>query len=252
MSESRLLREAEFHDKAFTEKTRAAAGKFYAVAASAKQRYRDLVRTDCAGRDVLEYGCGTGSCAFDLARDGADVVGIDISPAGIDLAERRAEEEALSERLSFRCMNAESLEFPDRHFDLICGSGILHHLELERALAQLRRVLKKNGRAVFFEPLGHNPLVNLFRRLTPGMRSADEHPLLIDDLRLLAAGFENAEFHFFTLCSLLAIPFRSLPGFGPLLNILETIDRALFAIPFFRKQAWIVVIQLTAPRETVK
>ena len=233
MSESRLLREAEFHDKAFTEKTRAAAGKFYAVAASAKLRYRDLIRGDCAGRNVLEYGCGTGSCAFDLA-------------------ERRAEEEALSERLSFRCMNAESLEFPDRHFDLICGSGILHHLDLERALAQLRRVLKKNGRAVFFEPLGHNPLVNLFRRLTPGMRSADEHPLLIDDLRLLAAGFENAEFHFFTLCSLLAIPFRSLPGFGPLLNILETIDRALFAIPFFRKQAWIVVIQLTAPRETVK
>jgi SAM-dependent methyltransferase len=248
MSEARLRREAAFHDRAFTDRTRQAAGRFYAAAASGKQVYRELIGLDCRGRTILEYGCGTGSAAFDLAREGARVVGIDISSAGIGMARRRAAAEGLADRLSFQVMNAEALAFAAGTFDAVCGSGILHHLELDRALAELRRVLRPEGSAVFFEPLGHNPLINLFRRFTPSMRSADEHPLRIGDLRLLSAGFARVDCRFFALSSLLAVPFGGLPGSGAALRALEAVDRALFRLPFFRKQAWIVVVRLSGRR----
>lgn len=243
----RLEREAAFHDRAFAGHTRAAAGKFYAITASSKGLYRELILRDCAGRQVLEYGCGTGSHAFDLATSGAQVAGIDISPEGIAQARTRAAAEGLEHRLHLQVMNAEALEFPAGHFDLICGSGILHHLDLERALAELRRVLKPGGRAVFFEPLGHNPLIALYRRLTPAMRSADEHPLRWADLQQIAGHFARARFHCFHLSSLLAVPCRKLPGFRVLLRGLEALDRLLFRLPFLRKQAWIVVVELEGP-----
>ncbi|MBI2504375.1 MAG: class I SAM-dependent methyltransferase [Candidatus Latescibacteria bacterium] len=246
-SPTRLEREAAFHDRAFAERTRSAAGKFYAVTASSKGLYRELILRDCAGREVLEYGCGTGSHAFELAARGARVAGIDISPEGIAQARRRAAAEGLEDRLCLQVMDAEALEFPDQRFDLVCGSGILHHLDLERALAELCRVLKPGGRAVFFEPLGHNPLIALYRRLTPRLRSADEHPLRWGELQLIARHFARARFCFFHLSSLLAVPFRRLPGFGVLLGGLEALDRLLFRVPFLRKQAWIVVVELEGP-----
>jgi SAM-dependent methyltransferase len=50
-------------------------------------------------------------------------------------------------------------------------TAVLHHLDLEVALGEVRRVLKKGGLAVFSEPLAHNPLVRLFRAVTPFARA---------------------------------------------------------------------------------
>ena len=245
MSKTRLEREAKFHNQAFSEKTRAAAGKFYAVASISKQFYHDLIDYDCKGKNFLEYGCGVGSYAFELARLEATVTGIDISDVGIEQAKKRAIEEGLSEKLSFYVMNAESLDFSDNFFDRVCGSGILHHLDLNTALKELTRVLKNDGEAIFFEPLGHNPLINLYRRLTPHMRSEDEHPLHIKDLHLLSQYFNHAEFRYFHLFSLLAVPFRKIPGFKILLKSLAILDQFLFRFFGLKKFAWIVVIKLS-------
>lgn len=247
MADARLQREAEFHDQAFAGTARIRAGKFYSVAASAKRHYHALIGQDCAGLRVLEYGCGKGSHSFALARLGADVVGIDLSAEGIRQANSRADEERLEDQLSFEVMNAEALAFPDNHFDLVCGSGILHHLDLEAACRELVRVLKPEARAVFFEPLGHNPLINLYRRLTPKMRSEDEHPLLGGDLKTLAGRFQETDIRYFSLCTLLAVPFRRFPGFVPLVRILERIDCLLFRLSFMRRHAWLVVVQLGRP-----
>lgn len=247
-AQARLEREAAFHDQAFSEETRAAAGKFYVVAQRSKQFYCDLLLRYGAGKRVLEYGCGTGSCAFDLARRNAAVAGIDIAPVAIELARQRAAQEGLAARVEFQVMDAESLEFSAQRFDLVCGSGILHHLDLERALGEIGRVLKPGGRAVFFEPLGHNPLIALYRWLTPRMRTPDEHPLRAGDLALLDRFFDRVELHYFHLFSLAAVPLRALPGFGALLGALEALDRLAFRIPLLRQQAWIAVLELSGPR----
>ena len=89
----------------------------------------------------------------------------------------------------------EALEAIDRDdsFDLVCGSGILHHLDLPAAMRELARVLRPSGRAVFMEPLGHNPAINAFRNRTPELRTPDEHPLLGKDLKLCRRYFGSVE-----------------------------------------------------------
>ena len=248
MTNARLQRESLFFDRHFADNTRARrAHKFYAVATTASRHFHALINENCIGQKVLEYGCGEGKRSLALARRGADVVGIDVSVEGIQQATAQARAEGLEDKLTFEVMNAEALEFPNDHFDIVCGSGILHHLNLDSACHELARVLKPEGRAVFFEPLGHNPLINLYRKLTPNMRTEDEHPLLVRDLETLVGYFHEAHIYYFVLCALMAVPFRALPGFKGLLAILEWFDGILLRLPFMKRQAWLVIVQLERP-----
>ncbi|HXQ44750.1 MAG TPA: class I SAM-dependent methyltransferase [Acidimicrobiales bacterium] len=246
-SAERAAREQEFHDHAFTHETRARVAKYYAVTRRSSACYERFLDAIAPPARVLEYGCGEGSAAFDLARRGVAVTGIDISPIGIDHANQEAAAAGLS-TAEFVVMDAENLTFADGDFDVVCGSGILHHLDLERALDEVARVLSPHGHACFQEPLGHNPLINLYRRLTPSLRTVDEHPLLQSDLARLRAPFGDVEVRYFHLFTLLAVPFRRFRLFSGLLHLLESVDRFLFAvIPPLRRFAWLVVIELAAP-----
>ncbi len=246
--EPRYQRERDFHNQTFSAGGREEAGKFYAIVHRSWACYEELLRAHGAHRRVLEYGCGPGSNAFSLAYHGAIVTGIDISEVAIEQARQRAEREQLNS-VSFQVMNAEALEFPDHSFDVVCGRAIMHHLDLTRAFAELARVLKPDGVAIFIEPLGHNPLINLYRRLTPQMRTPDEHPLLMSDLEMARHYFGKIEMRFFHLQSLLAVPFRNRPGFESLLKLLDAADQALFKLmPFARRYAWTVVLTLSQPK----
>lgn len=243
-TDGRLQREAAFHDEAFAGDARQAAGKYYATARAAKRHYHELLTESAGSAQVLEYGCGKGSAAFDLAAAGASVTGIDISQVGIDEARQQAQVLGLQAQLSFQLMNAEALSFDDDSFDLVCGSGILHHLDLHTATEQILRVLRPGGRAVFFEPLGHNPLINLYRRLTPAMRSEDEHPLTIADLQQITTAFDTAACSFFGLSTLLLAPLR--PGAASkTLRAFEGLDRMVLKSRWLQRYAWIVVMELT-------
>jgi ubiquinone/menaquinone biosynthesis C-methylase UbiE len=145
---------------------------------------------DARGKRVLLYGCGPANDAKVYLDQGAlQVTGIDISEAEIEEAERRALEEGYADRAEFMAADAHHTAFPDDSFDLIVGAAILHHLDLTIALAELRRILAPGGRAVFQEPLAHNPLIRLGRRLTPSARTDDEHPITVEDWRLCAEAF---------------------------------------------------------------
>jgi SAM-dependent methyltransferase len=241
-------REREFHNRAFADGSRDRVSGFYVVDGSSNAYYERFLEEHGAGRRVLEYGCGPGSFAFFLAERGAEVTGIDISEVAIEQAAARARKERLR-GCDFRVMNAEALAFPDGAFDLICGTGILHHLDLDRAGAEIARTLKPSGAAIFVEPLGHNPIINLYRRLTPRLRTDDEHPLKVGDLRALERRFGRVEARFFHLSSLLAVPLHRRPGFALALAGLEALDRALFRlVPPLQRFAWMVVLALGDPR----
>lgn len=243
--QERLEREAAFHDNSFASDLRAETDKFYAITLNSRAYYRDLILGNVVGKRVLEYGCGTGSSAFEIAELGGYAAGIDISPVAIDIAHRIAEERGLSENTEFHVMNAEALEFPDGSFDVICGTGILHHLDLERSFAEIKRVLRPNGVAIFTEPLGHNPLINWYRNRTPDLRTEDEHPLMADDISLARRYFSSVETKRFHLLSLGAVPFRSTPLFKPVLGMTELLDRVLVGnVSPLRDWAWVVVLQM--------
>ncbi|HWR26730.1 MAG TPA: class I SAM-dependent methyltransferase [candidate division Zixibacteria bacterium] len=245
----RIQNEAAFHDKKILNSIRIPTTKFYSITQKSKLHYEHAITSISAGKRVLEYGCGTGSLAFQLAEIGAQVIGIDISQEAITIAKKTAERRGLSSNISFYLMNAEKLDFDDNYFDIICGSAILHHLDLDKSLMEIRRVLKGTGIAFFLEPLGHNPLINLYRKCTPELRSTNERPLMMSNIAALKNHFLTVKTRFFHLTTLLAIPFRNTIIFGLLLNLLSSIDNYLFKLPWFRKHAWQAYLELSDPRK---
>lgn len=243
-----LQDEKKFFDETFEHSGRQNVWRYYSVAQKRERYYAEYLRSRAPGRRVLEYGCGTGSYAFELAANGADVVGIDISEVAIRMAAERARAQGLP-RASFVEMNAETMTFPDASFDLVCGTGILHHLDMERAVRELCRVMKPEGTAIFMEPLGHNPVLNLYRRRTPQYRTRDEHPLLRGDFALLRRCFARCEVSHYHLTTPLATPLFRTPLFTPVLKALEGVDWLVFhTLPWLRWWAWYTVIVLSGPR----
>ena len=173
----------QFFDDVYRRGARKSVSKYSSVVQCSRRHYEELIFAHCPRKTVLEYGCGTGSYAFSLAKRGAKVTGVDISEVAIALAKERAAEMGV-EDVSFHVMDAEQMQLEDNSFDAACGTGILHHLRLHQALKELARTLKPGGSATFIEPMGHNPAINLFRRLTPSLRAKDEHPHLPDQVRV--------------------------------------------------------------------
>jgi SAM-dependent methyltransferase len=242
---TRYERERAFHDERFGTSTRGRTAKFYADA-TGRVRYHALLTDLTPGRDVLEIGCGRGSVALRLASNGARVLGIDLSPVAIDLATERATR-AHAANARFAPMNAEALELEAASVDVVCGSGVLHHLDLDLAYAEIARVLRPGGCAVFHEPLAHNPLIEWYRRRTPGDRSHDEHPLRMVDIERARTRFGAVHTEFFDLLAL-AAPFLPARLRARALPRLQRADAALFrAVPFARRYAWVVVLRLVCP-----
>jgi ubiquinone/menaquinone biosynthesis C-methylase UbiE len=250
INNERLDREQEFHDRRFADDSerQQKVSKFYQITNSIQQTRERLLLSNCKNAKVIEYGCGKGSYAFELAQKGAKLVtGIDISPVAIELAKTEAKNKGIENNLEFKVMNAENLEFKPNSYDLICGSGILHYLELDKALNSIVKVLQPNGTAIFLEPLGHNFLINLYRQFTPSIRSADEHPLLKSDLDEIGNYFQTVNIRYFYLTSLAASFLAGKPGFSILLNCLEFLDSLLLKLPPLKKQAWLVLLELSKP-----
>ena len=249
-AEQRKARERALQNERFAKNngSRSRADAFYAIATRSHQYHRQRVITECRKRRTLEIGCGGGSNALKLAECGAVITGIDLSDVAIakakDSAKRRGFQNA-----SFYQMDAEALDFENGSFDVVCGGAILHHLDTQRAFPEIARVLRPDGKALFLEPLGYNPLINLYRRLTPSERTPDEHPLRLHDLRLAAESFGCVRITYYYLTALLALPVIRKRFARGIVERLNNIDAALFSfIPALRKYAWIVVLEMTEPR----
>jgi len=250
MDQTRYKREAEFHDAVFAEDGRKSTAKFYSIThSSSKAFYRDYLASHCAGKRVLEYGCGADSHSVRIAADGGNVTSIDLSPVAVAINRDGVRTEG-GGSASFSIMNAELLAFADSSFDLVCGNGILHHLNLESAYSELARVLKPGGSAIFLEPLGHNPLINLYRKLTPALRTPDEHPLMAVDLAQAQDHFAGTDITYFHLTALAAVPFAGKKGFNTMVSALESFDQTLFRnARWLRKHAWAIAMVLSRPRK---
>jgi ubiquinone/menaquinone biosynthesis C-methylase UbiE len=109
----------------------------------------DLVG-DVSGRRILDIGCGDGEFAFELTRRGAIVTGIDLSPAMIDAARRRATQRNAD--IEFHVATAEHLPFPGEQFDVVTAITILCFVEDPAPVfREIARVLRLGGRLVIGE-----------------------------------------------------------------------------------------------------
>lgn len=247
--DERKVREKQLQDARFSSNggSRGGVDRAYWITGESHSQFRRRIVADAAGKRVLEIGCGAGANVMALCKEGARVTGIDLSEVAIALARRNAPAERRG-AASFAVMDAEHMEFPDESFDIVSGGAILHHLALDRAYAEISRVLARDGYALFIEPLGYNPFINLYRRLTPGLRTPDEHPLLSGDLELARRYFGRVDIRYFYLTTLLALPIAPTRFGRPVIAALNALDRVLFRLlPVLRRYAWIVLIELSQP-----
>jgi hypothetical protein len=97
--------------------------------------------------------------------------------------------------------------------------------------------------------MGHNPAINLYRRLTPSQRTEDEHPLRMRDLELAREYFAHVETDFFALLSLLALPLAGARRSRRLVERQDAADRRLLGrSAALRRFAWFVLLDLRGPR----
>lgn len=99
------------------------------------------------GERILDVACGGGVLSLKIAERGCEVCGIDISEDAIKRAKHHAEREKLP--CEFKVGNAEYLPYSDRYFDkVVCSSSLEHFKDDIKALKEMHRVLKTNGRIV--------------------------------------------------------------------------------------------------------
>jgi SAM-dependent methyltransferase len=199
---------------------------------------------DLRGKHVLEYGCGLGHVSALLVRSGARVTSFDLSRRSVEVASRRIALNNAGARAGLAVAAGETLPFADATFDIIFGKAILHHLDVTIGAADLHRVLKPGGKAVFSEPMGMNPILNLVRdyvwypKKTP--RGADK-PLSYTEIRAWGARFR--EFHWQEV-ELLSMVERGF-GFHRRFPALRQIDDILLErLPALRRYCRYVVLYL--------
>ncbi len=116
------------------------------------------------GQRLLDLGTGTGLVAREFARRGCAVSGTDIAPGQIDAARGQALAEGLV--IDFQVAPAEACPHADASFDIVTASQCWMYFDPDRAIAEVRRVLKPGGFA------GHHAfqLAGASRRDCPGQR----------------------------------------------------------------------------------
>ena len=193
-------------------------GKYYWATALPTDRHVEDTIAWVKGKRVLEVGCSAGEMAKLYTSVSASFVGVDIADEAIKAAQDKHLVNA-----EFYCCDAHKLPFPDSDFDAVVVNSLLHHLDLEVALAEISRVLTDEGILIFREPLGTNPLFQLYRLLTPSARTEDERPFTFADIRLMSRFFNFKHTNWFGFTNILSAFMRA----PSLRNALTNLDQVL-------------------------
>jgi 2-polyprenyl-3-methyl-5-hydroxy-6-metoxy-1,4-benzoquinol methylase len=213
---------------------------------SYEHRFRLL--GDLDRRTLLDVGCGDGLNAVLLARMGARVTGLDVSPGALEVARRRAVVNGVADRVTLVCAPIEEAELPEGSFDVVWGDGILHHVldDLERVVRRLVGWVRPGGAIVFAEPINLNRTLRRLRALVPIRTEATpgERPMLRSELDLVRRYVPDLVVRPYALLGrldrfvLVDYNYERSPRIRRgIVNALDSLDWALLSIPGLRSLA---------------
>lgn len=99
---------------------------------------------------VLELGTGTGIIPFAIYSKVSSIVATDISPVMVRVANEKLAKSKIK-NIEFQVQDSYNLASPDKSFDVVIASNLLHLLyEPEKPIQEIKRVMKDNG--IFIAP----------------------------------------------------------------------------------------------------
>jgi 2-polyprenyl-3-methyl-5-hydroxy-6-metoxy-1,4-benzoquinol methylase len=219
------------------------------------------------GKRLLDVGCGLGEASVFFALEGADVTATDISQGMLDVAQRLA----ASNNVPLRTLVSASEDLAlaaEKTFDIIYTGNTLHHVNIGDTLNRLLPLLKDDGVFVSWDPVAYNPVINVYRRMATEVRTEDEHPLTLADVKAIQSRFLSSRVQWFWLTTLLvfivmALVQRRSPNkerfwkkvveeadqWAWLYRPLEVLDNVLLTLlPVLRPLCWNVVVVGRGPK----
>ncbi|WP_347158499.1 TIGR04290 family methyltransferase [Pontibacter chitinilyticus] len=109
------------------------------------------IPADLSGWEVLDVGCNAGFYSIELAKRGANVLGIDVDPHYLRQAEWAAKQFGLQDKIELKQMQVYDVARLDRQFDLVWYMGVLYHLRYP--LLSLDILSQKTRRMMVFQTL---------------------------------------------------------------------------------------------------
>lgn len=261
MKEQILDKEEKFHDgwAAGADIDEVHPVQFFTACTAPENRWIREKLGDIKGKKILELGCGLGEGAVYFAMQGGDVTASDLSEGMLKMAGKVADDNHTSIK-TVKC-SADSLPFEDGCFDIVYAANLLHHVDIEQTLKEAQRVLKKGGIFASWDPLAHNPVINVYRHMASNVRTEDEHPLKIKELQIFKKYFSDVRcksFWFFTLAVFLKYYFIDHVDINErywkkiideareiekLYGRLERMDKKFLHIfPFLKKYCWNIAV----------
>ena len=258
--------EEHFHDEWATSTPIEEVNPFAPFEGKTSPEYKESIKMlgNLKGKKVLNLGSGLGEEAVYLASQGAIVTAIDISNQMLEFTKKLARRYKVASKITCIHMSAEELKFKNESFDAVYGCNLLHHVDLEKTIKEVRRVLKRNGVGVFSEPLAYNPLINVYRVMAHAVRTDHEHPLNLKDIATIKKTFPKLtqkEMHLSTLFIFVwfYIVERKHPNkvrywkkiiqegdkYEKPFKVLHSFDNSIMNIlPFLKKYCWVILIKI--------
>ncbi|GFE68200.1 bifunctional 2-polyprenyl-6-hydroxyphenol methylase/3-demethylubiquinol 3-O-methyltransferase UbiG [Chroococcus sp. FPU101] len=198
------------------------------------------------GARLLDLGCGNGSSSLFFAKQGANVVSIDISDVAIQSLTQLCVENNITNITPMKCSAFEIAELGT--FDFVFGSMILHHLEPFAVFVEsLKQSLSPKGKAFFYENNALSNLLIWFRTHLVGKYGIpkygdhDEFPLTPAEIAILKQKFTVNIIHpqlvFFGLASIYLLK-------GNWHSSLQKLDSFLEQFPRFKKYSYLQYVLL--------
>ena len=244
-----IQRELEWHDQESYRRTSLNDILYRAPAFDAVIQSGFTFLAPQTGEWILDFGGGEGKETLDLVKQGLTVVNADLSTTQLKRARHLVESQVQGANVYYIQADAEHLPFADGTFRIIYGKAILHHLDIDLAAKEIYRMLPEGGKATFAEPMAHHPVFTFARRLTPSLRTVDEHPFTSSATATFVNYFneDHTTTHFLTAPAAYVI--RLFPGGEKLFrwthHQLQNLDRLLFSwFPKLQQWAWYYVVSV--------
>jgi len=254
--------ESEFHDQWAhqTPLAKIAVREAFEAPTAVENRAILALMGDIRGKRLLDVGAGLGESSVYFALMGANVTALDLSPGMVDCAVALGRAHGVSIRGLVQ--SGERLDVPEEYFDIVYVANTIHHVtDKELLFRQIHRALKPGGRFFSYDPLGYNPVIEIYRRIATKVRTEDEAPLTFADVKIARNYFpdlQHREFWILTLSlflkyylidrvhpnsdrywkRILLETSRTLSWWTPL----ERVDRWLTRLPLVRRLAWNMVM----------